>query len=204
MPCSPCFCHCSSLGITTVSSCMMIELVIYGMMPSPNTAIRVRAPPENRSMKLRNPPAPCCSSASCRIPMSTTGTGTCEPNRYTAIMNSVNRILLRRSGTLNALTKALSTGSYPTPSGDDLRPATSLLDLRPRGVRESLCADDERGRVLDAVRVREALQLGHPSRVGHLAALEPLLRVVLGQVPLRASARGLPAHAGAAAPDRAA
>src|SRR4030042_37270 len=101
-------------------------------------------------MKLRNPCCPAASSARGKIPMSTTGTGTCEPNRYTAIMNSVNRILLRRSGTLNALTKALSTGSYPTPSGDDLRPATGLLDLRPRGVREGLCADDERGRDLAA------------------------------------------------------
>src|SRR3989337_1956934 len=144
MPCSPCFCHCSSLGITTVSSCMMIERVMYGMSPSPNTAIRVSAPPENRSMKLRNPCWPCASSASCRIPMSTTGTGTCEPNRYTAIMSSVNRILLRRSETLNALTKALSTGSYPTPSGDDLGPAPGLLDLRPGGVREGLRANDER------------------------------------------------------------
>ena len=93
----------------------MIELVMYGMMPSPNTAIRVSAPPENRSMNARNPPCPCAVSASCSLPMSTTGTGTCEPRRYTAIMNSVKRIFLRRSGTLNALTKALSTRSrfYP-------------------------------------------------------------------------------------------
>ena len=60
---------------------MMIEAVMYGMMPSPKTAMRVSAPPENRSMKLRNPPVPCASSASCRIRMSTTGTGMCDPSR---------------------------------------------------------------------------------------------------------------------------
>ena len=36
--------------MTTVSSCMMIELVMYGMIPSEKTANRVSAPPENRSM----------------------------------------------------------------------------------------------------------------------------------------------------------
>jgi hypothetical protein len=60
---------------------MMIELVMYGMIPSPNTAIRVSAPPENRSMNDRNPVLPCCSSACCSLPISTIGTGTCDPNR---------------------------------------------------------------------------------------------------------------------------
>ena len=93
----------------------MIELVMYGMIPSPNTAMRVSAPPENRSMNARNPLCPWALRASWSLPMSTTGTGTCEPKRYTAMMSSVKRIFLRRSGTLNALTKALSTRSrfYP-------------------------------------------------------------------------------------------
>ena len=34
--------------MTTVSSCMMIEDVMYGMMPSANTAICVSALPLNR------------------------------------------------------------------------------------------------------------------------------------------------------------
>ena len=34
---------------------MMIELVMYGMIPSANTANRVSAPPENRLMKCRKP-----------------------------------------------------------------------------------------------------------------------------------------------------
>ncbi len=33
----------------------MIELVMYGMIPSPNTAMRPSAPPENRLMKARKP-----------------------------------------------------------------------------------------------------------------------------------------------------
>jgi hypothetical protein len=98
------------------------------MMPSPNTAMCVSAPPENRSMNDRKPPAPCCLNAFCSVPMSTIGTGTCEPNRYTAIMNSVKRILLRRSGTLKALTKALSTRvpSYLSPIGLSLARARLL------------------------------------------------------------------------------
>ena len=59
----------------------MIEEVMYGMMPSPKMAMRVRPPPEKRFMKDRNPVAPCAFSARERMPMSTTGTGTCEPNR---------------------------------------------------------------------------------------------------------------------------
>ena len=59
----------------------MIEDVMYGMIPSPNTAMRVSAPPENRSMKFRNPVPPCAARAFCSTPMSTTGTGTWQPSR---------------------------------------------------------------------------------------------------------------------------
>src|SRR5262245_22199524 len=114
------------------------------MIPSPNTAIRVSAPPENRSMNERNPADPCDSSASWRMLMSTTGTGMCEPSRYTAMMNKVNRILFRRSGTLNALTKALSTATYPTPSADQLGRAAGPLDLRLGGLAERVRANRER------------------------------------------------------------
>ena len=59
----------------------MIELVMYGMIPSPNTAMRPSAPPENRLMSDRNPVWPCAASCRCSSEMSTTGTGTCDPNR---------------------------------------------------------------------------------------------------------------------------
>ena len=109
MPISPCFCHVSSFGITTVRSCMMIELVMYGMIPSENTANCVSAPPENRSMNCTTPWFPRLLRSSARRFRSTSGTGMCEPSRKTAMMASVNRIFLRRSGILNALTNAFST-----------------------------------------------------------------------------------------------
>jgi len=58
----------------------MIEAVMYGMMPSANTATRRRAPPEKRS---RNPitPAPPCAKKSSSAFRSIPGTGTKQPNR---------------------------------------------------------------------------------------------------------------------------
>src|SRR5438067_826899 len=86
---------------------MMIELVMYGMIPSENTANFVSAPPENRSMNWRRLCwLPWMAWASALTLM--LGTGTWEPSRYTAMIITVNRIFLRRSGILNALTKALS------------------------------------------------------------------------------------------------
>src|SRR5215216_7489976 len=55
-PTSPSFESFSSDGDTTVSSCRMIEAVMYGMIPSANSAIRLSPPPENRLRKLRIPP----------------------------------------------------------------------------------------------------------------------------------------------------
>ena len=46
-PTSPSFCSFSSEGTTTVSSCRMIDAVMYGMIPSANRAIRLSPPPEN-------------------------------------------------------------------------------------------------------------------------------------------------------------
>ena len=50
------FCHCSSFGITTPSSCMMIDAVMYGMIPRKKIATLVIAPPEKRSRKPTTPP----------------------------------------------------------------------------------------------------------------------------------------------------
>ncbi len=54
-PTWPSFCHSSSFGITTPRSCMMIDAVMYGMIPRKNTATDVIAPPENRSRKPTTP-----------------------------------------------------------------------------------------------------------------------------------------------------
>ena len=108
-PTAPCFCHCSILGITTASSCMMIELVMYGMIPRAKTAIWVRAPPENRFRKPSTPPRSAWAWRSCTAPKSIPGTVTLEPSRYRAIMSRVKRILFRRSGILKMFFKLEST-----------------------------------------------------------------------------------------------
>src|SRR3954453_22194998 len=58
---------------------------------------------------------------------------------------SVNRIFLRRSGTLNALTKALSTVARFYRSGDDLGGASGVLDLAACGLGERLRTHRELG-----------------------------------------------------------
>jgi hypothetical protein len=60
---------------------MMIELVMYGMMPSPNTAKRVSAPPENRFRKPRTPPRCEASDSASTASKSTPGVGTWDPSR---------------------------------------------------------------------------------------------------------------------------
>src|SRR4029453_18911736 len=65
------------------------------------------------------------------------GTGMCDPSRNTAMIATVNRIFLRRSGVFNALTKALSTclSSLREQAGpvyrgsQDLDRTAGLLDL---------------------------------------------------------------------------
>src|SRR5674476_325561 len=53
-PCSPSLASASSWGMTTVSSCMMIDAVMYGMMPSANRATRASAPAEKRTFVRRS------------------------------------------------------------------------------------------------------------------------------------------------------
>src|SRR5438270_139080 len=96
--------------MTTASSCMMIELVMYGMIPRAKTAIWVRAPPENRFRKLRTPPWLACFWSCWTAGKLIPGTVTFAPSRYRAMMNSVNRILFRRSGIRNMFRKLESTG----------------------------------------------------------------------------------------------
>ncbi len=71
----------SSEGTTTVSSCMMIEAVMYGMIPSANSAMRARLPPEKVLSRLRIPPLEkfswSCWTASVLMP----GAGMWAPSR---------------------------------------------------------------------------------------------------------------------------
>jgi len=81
---------------------MMIDAVMYGMIPSAKIAAPVSAPPENRS---RNPIAPDaeCFLRAVSDRKSTYGTGTYEPTRKMKMMKIVKKILFRRSGTRNML-----------------------------------------------------------------------------------------------------
>ena len=79
-------------------------------MPSPNTAMRVRAPPLNR---LRNPSTPDdfdAASSWATFEKLTKGTGTFAPNWYRAMMVSVKRTFLRRSGMRKMLARLASMG----------------------------------------------------------------------------------------------
>ena len=89
--------------MTVDSSWMMIELVMYGMTPRPNTARRTSAPPLKRLRKPRTPEAEACDSRLCSLPQLTPGTGMFAPTWYRAITASVKMTLFRRSGTLKML-----------------------------------------------------------------------------------------------------
>ena len=80
-PTSPSLESFSSEGTTTVSSCRMIDAVMYGMIPSAKTAIRPSPPPLKVFSRLRMPPPPNCSWMSRTALMFTPGTGMCAPRR---------------------------------------------------------------------------------------------------------------------------
>ena len=71
----------SSEGTTTVSSCRMIDAVMYGMIPSANSAIRLSPPPLNVFSRLRIPPLPNCFWISLTACTLIPGTGMCDPTR---------------------------------------------------------------------------------------------------------------------------
>ena len=61
---------------------MMIDAVMYGMIPRKKIATLVIAPPEKRSRKPTTPPLLSALSCSCLIaPKSTYGTGRWAPSR---------------------------------------------------------------------------------------------------------------------------
>ncbi len=60
---------------------MMIELVMYGMIPSANTAKFVSAPPENSWKKASTPPCSAWFLSAFSAEMSIPGTGTWAPSR---------------------------------------------------------------------------------------------------------------------------
>ena len=79
-PDSPSFFNWSSWGLTAVSSCMMIEAEMYGMMPSATILMRSRAPPENMLNRSANVPSFWEKNA-CNWIGSIPGTGIWVPTR---------------------------------------------------------------------------------------------------------------------------
>ena len=73
-PASPSFFSASSVGTAAVINWMMMLALMYGMMLSANTVMRLSAPPVNMSNMPRMPP-PCCCSISVITEASTPGTG---------------------------------------------------------------------------------------------------------------------------------
>ena len=114
-PVWPSFCHCSSFGITTPSSCMMIDAVMYGMIPSEEDG-RARERAAGEQVEEADRRRRCRStlpSAASRIAWkSTYGTGMCDPNRKIATMKIVKKILFRRSGTRNMFARRLRAQTW--------------------------------------------------------------------------------------------
>ena len=86
----------------------MMLAVMYGMIPSANTAKRVSAPPANRLRKFRMFVVPWFSRAAARRSGSTPGTGTYEPKRNTSSIAAVNHSFFRSSGDRSELSMAWS------------------------------------------------------------------------------------------------
>ena len=81
---------------------MMIDDVMYGMIPSANTAAPVSAPPENRSRKPSAPVARALLQLQDRVEVDVRN-GDVRPDRNMKMMKIVKKILFRRSGTRNML-----------------------------------------------------------------------------------------------------
>ena len=97
---------------------MMIDAVMYGMIPRKNTDTAVSAPPENKLNRPSTPPADFdCDCSSWTALKSTYGTGMCEPTRNKKMMKIVNRILFRRSATRNMFWRRESPDITGTSSG---------------------------------------------------------------------------------------
>src|ERR1700733_545538 len=119
-PAWPSFFSVSSRGMTTVSNWRMMLAVMYGMMPSANTDMYLRALPLSRSMICSVPAMPDVAAIFEQYETFASlmpGAGSDEPNRNKAIMPSVKSSFLRRSGVRNALMNAVSMRD-PSSSAD--------------------------------------------------------------------------------------
>src|SRR3954469_5347952 len=182
VPTSPSFCSFSSAGETTVSSCRMIDAVMYGMIPSANSEIRDRPPPLNVFSSCRTPPLPLqllliWSIASVLTP----GTGMKEPSRYSARIAAVKTSFLRISATRNELRIVETTARLLL---DELHRAARGLDALARGLRELVGVDRELYRQLAAAEDldRDVALLGQAGRAQRLEIHRRAVGEARGQV----------------------
>src|ERR1700759_44764 len=112
------------------------------MIPSANSAIRPRPPPENKFSRPRMlfPPKFCWIALT--ADELTPGAGMCVPRRYSARITAVNRILPRMSRTLNA-PRIVAIIACPSLLDQLARPA-GALDLLARGLAEAVRVDRQR------------------------------------------------------------
>src|SRR3954452_9496624 len=113
-PAWPSFLRVSSRGITTTSSCRMMLVVMYGMIPSAKIATPSRAPPENSLISPYRPSFLVWSKQACTLATLTPGVGICAPSRKITTTSRTNSSFFRRSGVRNALANAPSTVLTPS------------------------------------------------------------------------------------------
>src|SRR6476469_7146895 len=152
------------------------------MIPSANSAIRPRPPPENRFSRPRMllPPKFCWMALTAEELMP--GAGMCVPRRYSARIAAVNKILPRISRTLNEprIVEIIACPSLL----DQLARPTGGLDLLARGLAETVRVDRQcLGKLAlgehldrDLLAGGEALGVHRLERNG-IARLEPRLEV---------------------------
>ena len=109
----------------------MIELEMYGIMPSANTVARVRLPPEKRSNRPKSVPF-CASKKEVSAEALTPGTGICRPIRYTRISATVIKTFRRSSGILKTFLKLVKNLFITSNNLFRLGLAAGALYLGPR------------------------------------------------------------------------
>src|SRR5450432_226907 len=156
------------------------------MIPRPNTAMRVRAPPENRLRKPRTPDDFDAAVSWATLEKLTKGTGTLAPNWYRAMMVSVKMTFLRRSGIRKMLARLESMGLLDAAVGRLYRLVRALpcAGGRPWPNGSGTTVMDPPAPVMVLGRLGEGVRL-HPDGPGQRSAPQDLDQVSLvGQAQL--------------------
>src|SRR5579884_192474 len=196
-PDSPSLVSSVSCGMIGTRSCMMIEAVMYGYTPIAAMEKVDIAPPLNRSS---SPTSWLVWNRRVSASASAPGTGTWAMKRNTASKNAVNSSFRRRSGSCQALTRALISSKqfHLSPRG---------FDLLARGGGEAIGAHRQRDTNLAVAEdlVALALRIDQPGReqlrradlAGEARQVPQVHRLVLHPEGVgEAAAIGQPLHQG--------